>query len=221
MWKAGKNQLNHTYPFKGFSKTIKNSVMHCAFLSLLHRTFFLLWSNSWMIIRAQNNLERSMNWYVGTTKILFMFWIIQFLPQKIPRNTFMDRYICLVKLLSCHYKKKKHQIFSEINGKEEETKRLRNILNSCRMKSISTRTKYEKLRFMKVFLCFKPTKQSLKKKGFCCFLLLMLIFISSSTQKQVSENHYVLGVEPLIVGWILKGQTIEKTVREKFMLTSF
>lgn len=43
----------------------------------------------------------------------------------------------------------------------------------------------------------------------------MLIFISSSTQKQVSENHYVLGVEPLIVGWILKGQTIEKTVRER------
>jgi len=62
---------------------------------------------------------------------------------------------------------------------------------------------------------FQTNKTITEKKGFCCFLLLMLIFISSSTQKQVSEKHYVLGVEPLIVGWILKGQTIEKTVRER------
>lgn len=29
--------------------------------------------------------------------------------------------------------------------------------------------KIQKLRFMKVFLCFKPTKQSLKKKVFAVF----------------------------------------------------
>lgn len=90
--------------------------------------------------------------------------------KKIPRNTFMARYICLVRLLSCYYKKK-HQIFSEINGKEEETKRLR------KKKKFWTQTEWKayqreqntKIKIHEGIFMFQTNKTITKKKVFAVF----------------------------------------------------